>query len=145
MISNWDKFFLGMVNYVSTKSKDSTKVGAVLVDSIDNSFLNIGYNGCARGVKDKKERYERPAKYLWCSHGEQSLICNCAKKGIRTDNSTIYVNLHPCSSCSNSIVNAGIKRVVCPKPDFNKLEWIENFKVAVQILKEGKVMVNYVK
>lgn len=111
----WDKFFLGMAEYISTASKDpSTKVGAVIVDN-NRMVVGLGYNGFPRGVADTEERYnDRPTKYKMIVHAEQNAIINA---GHRTEGSTIYV--YPafgkpplCSTCAKSVIQAGIKRVV---------------------------------
>ena len=52
-MSNWDKYFMDMAVYVSTKSKDrSTKVGCVITTQ-DNCVVSTGYNGFPRGCVDE--------------------------------------------------------------------------------------------
>ena len=45
-------------------------------------------------------------------HAEQNVLMFCAKNGIPTDGTTMYITLSPCSTCAKLIVQAGIKRVV---------------------------------
>ena len=53
----WDRWFLGLAQYVSTASKDpSTKVGAVVVAADDRRKVAWGYNGFPPGIKDNEDR-----------------------------------------------------------------------------------------
>lgn len=106
----WEQHFYGTAVLASRKSKDSTKVGAVLV-SPDGAVLLSAYNGPPKGVVDKPERFERPAKYLFASHGEQNLIAFAAREGIRTKDCTVYTTHMPCSACSRMLIQAGITEV----------------------------------
>lgn len=108
--ARWHAYLLGFATHAATKSKDSTKVGAVLVGP-RNEVRLTAYNGPPRGVADKAERFERPAKYLYAAHGEQNLISFAARTGIQTEGCSIYVTHAPCSSCAKSIIQAGIRAV----------------------------------
>lgn len=107
-------YFMGFARHAATASKDSTKVGAALVDR-DGTVLLTGYNGPARGVRDLPERFERPVKYAFASHSEQNLISFAARKGIATEGCSMYVTHYPCSSCMKSIIQAGISCVYVGK------------------------------
>ena len=45
-------------------------------------------------------------------HAEANAILFCAKNGISTEGTTLYVTMSPCYECSKMIVQSGIKRVV---------------------------------
>lgn len=45
-------------------------------------------------------------------HAEQNVLMFCAKTGIPTDGTTMYITLSPCATCAKLIVQAGIKKVV---------------------------------
>jgi len=45
-------------------------------------------------------------------HAEQNIITYCAKNGISTNNTILYVTLSPCKTCAKLIIQSGIKRVV---------------------------------
>lgn len=104
-------YHIGFARHAATKSKDSTKVGAVLV-SPDCVNILTAFNGPPAGVSDFPERFERPAKYLFASHAEANLIAFAARMGIKTDGCTVVVTHHPCSSCARTLIQAGIARVV---------------------------------
>ena len=102
---------MGFALHAATASKDTTKVGAVLIGP-DGEIRLTGYNGPPIGVDDKPERFERPAKYLFASHAEQNVIAFAARQGIMTNGCTLYVTHLPCSSCCKSIIQSGIVCVV---------------------------------
>lgn len=109
---NWTEWLYGKAAHAALKSKDlSTKVGCVLVDS-DNVEIVSGFNGIPRGVDDKPERLERPAKYLWTSHAEENAVAQAARAGRSTKGATAYVTHLPCSRCARMLIQAGIIRLV---------------------------------
>src|SRR5690554_3205477 len=116
----WDGKFIGLTNHVAQWSKDkSRKVGCVFVNE-KQAVLSMGYNGFPRGVNDDvKERYERPAKYMWTEHSERNAIYNAAYEDVSLRNSTAYVTFFPCTDCARSMIQCGVKRVVAPEPDYS--------------------------
>lgn len=119
MSDKWDYRFIELAKQIATWSKDpSTKVGCVLVK--DKRIIAQGYNGLPAGCSDELSLLnDREFKYSFILHAEENAILNAAKNGSSTDNSTAYITLSPCSKCSSLIVQAGIKRVVCPNIDYN--------------------------
>lgn len=107
----WDEYFMRFALVAAQKSKDSTKVGAVLVGP-DKEVRMTGFNGPPRGVEDSPERRERPAKYLYASHAEANTIAFAAREGVRTAGCTVYVTHMPCSGCARTLIQAGVRRVV---------------------------------
>jgi dCMP deaminase len=109
-LDKWDERFLKLSNEVASWSKDpSTQVGAVIAK--EKHVLSLGFNGFPKGMRDDKYLYEdREIKYERVIHAEVNAVFNAAQavKGC-----TIYVNRPPCANCSLSIIQAGIKRVVC--------------------------------
>lgn len=106
----WLPYLMGFAEHAATKSKDSTKVGAVLVGP-EREVRLTAFNGPPRGVKDDPARRERPAKYLFASHAEQNLVAFAAREGIRTKGCTVYVTHAPCSACAKTLIQAGIAKV----------------------------------
>lgn len=122
---DWQDYFMGFAIHAATKSKDSTKVGAVLVGP-DGEVRLTGFNGPPAGVRDTPERRERPTKYLFASHAEANVVAFAARHGIRTEGCTLYVTHKCCSACMRSLIQAGITRIVfgtgttsMPKEEFN--------------------------
>lgn len=137
---NWTAYYMGFAHWAAQKSKDSTKVGAILVGP-DGEVRLTGYNGPPRGVHDTPERRERPAKYLYASHAEANLVAFAAREGIRTAGCTVYVTHAPCASCARTLIQAGVKQIVygrgttsMPAEEFEAARWmlLEAEVVAVQ-------------
>lgn len=108
--TSWHEYYLGFAEHAASKSKDSTKVGAVIVGP-DGEIRMTGFNGPPRGVRDIPERFERPAKYLYASHAERNAISFAARAGVATDGCSMYVTHSPCGECMKSIIQAGIRCV----------------------------------
>lgn len=116
-------------------SKDPhTKVGAIAVDD-DKVLLESGFNGLPRGVDDRPERMERPAKYLWTAHAEENLVAQAARP--RLKGSTVFVTHLCCNACARMLINAGVAKVVCG--DGRTSMPPEQFEVAVTMFEEAGV------
>ena len=108
----WSDYYMGFAIHAATRSKDATQVGAVLVGP-DGEIRLTGYNGPPKGVEDLEERRERPAKYLYAAHAEANLVAFAAREGIRTAGCIVYVTHAPCASCARTLIQAGIREVIC--------------------------------
>lgn len=140
-MSNWDKRFLGLAEYIATWSKDpSTKVGAVIVRP-DFTVASVGYNGFPRGMSDKSSLYEdREVKLSRIVHAEMNAILHAREplKGY-----TLYTSpVLTCDRCAVHVIQSGIGRVVAPVASEGLSErWGEMFKKAKAYYLEGKVVV----
>lgn len=140
-MTNWHKRFLDLSDHIAGWSKDSTKVGCVIVGP-DHEVRALGYNGLPRGAKDNvPERSVRPAKYLFATHAEENAICNAARTGTRLDGCTAYASLFPCVGCSKSLIQSGISSVVTRAPDFNLPVWGEQFSLSIELFHETGVKI----
>jgi len=135
-MTNWADYLMGFALHAASKSRDSTKVGAILVGP-DGEVRLTAYNGPPRGVLDLPERFEHPVKYLYCSHAEENLIAFAAREGIRTKGCTVYTTLHPCSRCARTLIQAGISCVVIGDGE-TKMPVVE-FQVAARMFEEAGV------
>ncbi len=136
MTKTWDDIFIENAKLWSSKSKDSTQIGCVLVQG--DTPISVGFNGIPRKVEDLPERLERPEKYKWIAHSERNAIDNAARLGHATNGSTLYVTGYPCSECAKSIVSAGIKKIVYSNKTFNG-EF--NFGISETMFKEAGIEV----
>lgn len=142
MKSRWVKHFIEVAKHKASMSKDAnTQVGAVLVSEEDMVEISSGFNCLPRGVAHKKERNERPLKYLYTSHAESSAISNAARLGRSTKGSTLVVSMFPCAQCCAMIINAGVTKIISPEPDWNHKQYGEDFKHTQQMLAEAGVTV----
>ena len=143
-MSNWNEKFIDLSDYVSKWSKDKRKkVGAVITDK-DNRILSLGYNGIPQGCNDNDETRDiKPKKNYFFAHAEANAIYSCAKSGISTQDSTMYLSWYPCCNCTMAIIQSGIKRVVCIEPDWKDESWGDSFKYSKEMLDEAKIEVIY--
>ena len=95
----WDEFFMGVARLASLRSKDpSTRHGAIIVNSLTNRIVSVGYSGLPTGLNDDgldirtnlnsftpsmvpKEGFvfdywAAPQKYDYVCHGEENCILN---------------------------------------------------------------------
>lgn len=109
MNEGWKKHLLALARAVASKSKDTTKVGAVAVDA-NNFVKSTGFNGIPIGVKDLPERLVRPGKYNWVEHAEASLVASAAR--LVLEGTTVVVTHQPCDRCARLLIQAGVKEVI---------------------------------
>ena len=114
-----------------------SKVGAVLVK--DNRIVATGWNGRVSGQSNVCEEWadwlntspgnskilvdntdenaimSAKPEYLKTRadvvHAEANIIYFCAKHGIKTDGTILYITLSPCATCALAIIQAGVKAV----------------------------------
>ena len=96
----------------------SKQVGAILIR--DGRIIAIGYNGTPKNKKHCNEvfdrnNFDREKHHIWSTmnelHAEQNLISFCAKNGIRTEGTDLFVTVSPCIHCAKLIIASGIKNV----------------------------------
>lgn len=123
--------FMPQVKAIAEMSKYAgTRVGALVLGE-DMEPLSSGWNGAARGCRaDEDHRTdEREERLMWAVHAEANAIANAARVGARLKGGSMVVTHTPCMGCAKLIVQAGIKRVICPAPDADFAEkWAEDFK-----------------
>jgi dCMP deaminase len=121
-------------------SKDpAKKVGTLLMRDDLSSILATGINGFPAHVHENEKRWERSAKSEFVTHSEINAICNAARAGTSTEGAIAIVTLYPCRECSKALIQAGIKKIFAPKPDFQHERWGESFATSREMLKEAGV------
>ena len=136
----WKNYFRQQLWLAQSMSKDAnTKVGALIIDTESRVVVVSGWNGAARGVLDTPERNERPLKYLYTSHAEQSCLTNALRLGVRVNGLTMLCTLASCAQCTASVINSGIGELVTPLPDFNHPSCGEQYPHSVAMMKESGV------
>lgn len=137
----WDDRFLALAAQIGGWSKDSTKIGAVIVDD-DKRILSQGYNGFPRGIEDHLSRLsDREVKLKYVVHAEMNCIYNACHHGVSLNGSTLYVaGLPTCSDCAKGVIQAGIKRVVM-KFDYDLLKgpWGDSWMLTSSMFDEAKI------
>jgi dCMP deaminase len=151
-MDDWDKRFLEMAALVGSWSKDpSTKVGAVLVK--DKRILSTGYNGLPTKIGDDPQILnDRSEKYRHIIHAEENALLYCSIHGVSSMDTTLYVSplppctlyvspLPPCAGCMRLIIQAGVTRIVCPKPSKEHEErWGNSLQLSRNLAYKAKVI-----
>jgi len=135
----YDRLYMDISLRVSEMSIDSKhKVGALIVR---DGILSEGWNGAPSGFPNET-RNESGETHPWVIHAEQNAIAKCARKGISTEDATIYVTLGPCRHCARLILQAGIKRVVYKKTFSDKegLHLLEKAGIIVEQLTRNHIV-----
>lgn len=136
----WQMYFAKELLLCIGMSKDAdTKVGAIIIDVGDKIVLSKGWNDLPRGVIHDGGRNERPLKYIYTSHAERSCLDNALRCGMRVKGKTMLVSMACCPQCACSIVNAGIKEVITPKPDYDHHKYKDLWEHTEAIFSEGGV------
>lgn len=132
----WDRWFIGMMRYVATASKDpSTQCGAVIVGR-DKRKIAVGFNGFPPGIADDARLNDRATKYALIQHAERNALDNAT---FDVTGATIYCTV-PCVECAKSILSRRIRRVVTtPHPKIEAGRWTEQIPAALRMLAEAKV------
>lgn len=121
----WDEYFLKLADMVGSRGTcDRGRAGCVI--SKDKRILSTGYVGSPAGlphcdevghemhtVTDENGKESRHC--IRTAHAEQNAINNAARIGIAIEGGTMYCKMIPCYKCAQSIINAGIVRVVALK------------------------------
>lgn len=110
---SWDAYFMNVAILASLRSKDTTKVGAVIVH--DRKILGVGYNGFPSGIDESKLPTGRDGewldtKYPYVVHAELNAILNTVKHDIQ--GSSLYVTMFPCCTCVTTILQKKISEIV---------------------------------
>jgi dCMP deaminase len=138
---SWDDWFLGLADYVSTRSKDpSTKCGAVIVRP-DNTIASLGYNGFPRDIEDSPHLLvDRNEKYKRVIHAEMNAILT-AREPVR--GYTLYTwPFLTCERCAVHVIQAGIAKVITRAPSLEQLErWHHSFTLARTLYREAGIVV----
>jgi dCMP deaminase len=137
-MEKWDSRFLKAAQEVATWSKDpSTKVGCVIVNPELQRRTGEGFNGFPRFMSDAEELYnDRETKYSRTLHAE----INAVLFSKETEGCTAYVTHPPCTACALVLIQSGIQRVVCRKPDTDLVSrWGDSLNKAKGFFAEAEV------
>jgi dCMP deaminase len=137
MKDKWVNYFMEQAKLASTMSKDTTKVGCVIVGE-DKNVLSTGFNGFPVGVEEFAHRHSKENKGLYTCHAEQNAmdLAQASLKG-----AILFCTHHPCAACARSIIQKGIKGVYWSvMPD--KTRWADSTNAAQFMLEEAGVWIS---
>jgi dCMP deaminase len=142
----WAHRFMEQAKLISSWSKDRTKIGAICV-SLDKRILSTGYNGFPAGISDDERLLDRETKYKLVIHAELNVILNAAKNGVSINDSIVFIyGLPPCSDCSKTMIQAGIKEVwFMVNPDVDSEKWRKSFETSKEMFDEAGIQTYEIK
>lgn len=115
------------------------KVGAILV--LNNRILSQGHNGTPTYFPDECEDVCSDGSLVTKEtviHAEANAIYFCAKNGLKTEGTTLYITLSPCIKCALGIIQAGIKTVYYFEKyrDPSGIDFLKKNNIQIEQLKE---------
>lgn len=110
----------------------------------DKRAICEGFNGFPEGLSDDLRRLtDSDYKNKVIIHAERNAIIDATRRGATLLGSTAYITRHPCSPCASMMVQAGVKKIICPPPVLSGSKWSDSFKVSSNLLFEVGVKVLY--
>ena len=113
----WHSMFMGVALLASARSKDHRARNGACVVTPDHRIVGVGYNGLPRGCDDADPVYwmdndadPYESRHSYVVHAEVNAILNCVVLPLNA--ATIYTTQFPCPRCAQSIIQAGIRKVV---------------------------------
>jgi dCMP deaminase len=110
---NWDEYFLKLAMLASERATcPRMHCGCVLVK--DKNVISTGYNGSIPG-DDHCEDVGCMIVDNHCVrtvHAEMNALIQAARTGHGVEGATAYITNMPCTTCSKSLITAGVKRIV---------------------------------
>ena len=114
------------------------KVGAVLVTA-DRGVEIAACNSFPPGIRTLPERAVGDNRFIWLEHAERAAIFEAARRGVATEGGSLVSTYFPCTDCARAIVQAGVRTVATPRPEYDDPVWGESFRISAAILAEGAV------
>lgn len=138
--TKWQDYFIDTLKRTAELSEDeNTKVSAMVIDTNSKVVVSVGYNCMPRGVLHKKERSQRPLKYVYTSHAEVSCLTNALRLNVAVKGLTMLVTLGCCPQCTCAIINSGIGEVITPTLDYNHTSCGKDYKHSLEMMLESGV------
>lgn len=105
---SWDEYFKEIVQVTSKRSPcNRLQVGCLLVK--DNRIVSQGYNGFLPNCPHYsviRNNHEQATV-----HAEQNSLCDCAKRGVSSNDCIAYITHYPCIICTRLLLASGIKDI----------------------------------
>ena len=74
-------------------------------------------------------------------HAEENAIMHAARIGISLKGTTAYVTWPPCSRCTRSLIQAGVREVIYPEDLDIPERWQKDFLIASGMMNEAGIIV----
>lgn len=131
---SWEQYFMAQSHIVALRSTCTRlNVGAIIVRN--NRIIASGYNGSVSDGAHCIDHgcYIIEGHCVRTVHAEANAILQCARFGVSTENTEIYVTHYPCLQCCKMIIQSGIRKLYYA-------EDYRNHEYAIDLFKEAGVM-----
>ena len=132
---SWEQYFMAQARLAALRSTCTRlKVGAIIVR--ENRIIASGYNGSVSdGAHCIDEGcYIVDGHCVRTVHAEANALLQCAKFGVATNETNLYVTHFPCLQCCKQIIQAGINNIYYEQ-DYR------NHNLALQLFDESNVAI----
>lgn len=133
---SWQEYYANQSILLASRSTCTRlSVGALIVR--DNRVIASGYNGSVSGETHCIDEgcLIQEGHCVRTIHAEVNAVLQCAKYGIATQGSEVYVTHFPCLNCTKTLIQAGIKRI-------NYIEDYRNNPYALELLAKSQVEIH---
>lgn len=130
---SWEQYFLAQARLVALRSTCTRlMVGAVIVR--ENRIIASGYNGSVADGDHCVDDgcYVVEGHCVRTVHAEANALLQCAKFGVATNKTDLYVTHFPCLQCCKQIIQAGVTHVFYE-------EDYRNHELALQLFEEANI------
>ena len=130
---SWQEYYANQSLLLASRSTCTRlSVGALIVR--DNRVIASGYNGSVSGETHCIDEgcLIQDGHCVRTIHAEVNAVLQCAKYGIATQGSEVYVTHFPCLNCTKTLIQAGIKRI-------NYIEDYRNNPYSLELLAKSQV------
>jgi len=112
----WDRYFMNIAHEVGkrmTCDRVSRGIGAVLVAN-QCHIIGTGYGGSPPGAPhcDEVGHLMVNGHCVRTIHAEVNALAHCARHGVATAATTLYVTTQPCFNCAKLLVAGGVQQVI---------------------------------
>lgn len=128
------KYYKLAQTQASLFSKDTTKVGAIVLARNSYHILATGYNGFIRDMVETTEMWAVPNKYIWVIHAEANAVANAARAGACLHDAIAIMTLFPCHECTKLLIQAGITMFISVAPNLHSEKWGQSFSISQQLI-----------
>ena len=141
---SWDSYFIQLAKLASERATcDRLHVGCILVK--DKRVIATAYNGSVSGMPHCNDVGCKVVDNhcIRTIHAEQNAIFQCAKFGVSTEGSTLYITHFPCLNCTKAIIQSGISKIVYLHDYHNNeyaTELLENSGIEVVKFKKQEII-----
>lgn len=138
-VTEADDYYLAVSRLTASRSRClRSQVGCVIANK--GGIIAVGYNGVPKGAQHCIELGCAVEKKEYCRgvHAEQNAINQAAFLGRSTKDASFYIASFKCNMCARSIINAGMKEIVCYVADEGVTKYLSSMGVKVRIIGRQK-------